>query len=67
MEIYLSRQPTSAKFFAVWFLDFGFVLLIGIGFQYFAVVPMRGLSPGKGIIEAIKSDTLSLSASQIGM
>ncbi len=39
------------KTFAVWVLDF----VPDIVFQYFAIVPMRGLSPGKGIIAALKA------------
>ena len=55
------------KTFAVWVLDFVLAFLLGIVFQYFAIVPMRGLSPGKGIVAAIKADTLSLTAWQVGM
>jgi hypothetical protein len=33
---------------------------LGIVFQYYAIVPMRGLSPGKGLVAAVKADTLSL-------
>ena len=55
------------KIFAIWIVDFVFAFLIGIVFQYFAIVPMRGLSFGKGVIAALKADTLSLTAWQIGM
>lgn len=55
------------KMFAVWILDFIFAFVLGIIFQYFAIVPMRKLSPGKGLIAALKADTLSLSAWQVGM
>ena len=55
------------KMFAIWIVDFIFAFLIGIGFQYFAIVPMRDLSFGKGVIAALKADTLSLTAWQIGM
>jgi len=55
------------KTFAVWVLDFLFAFVLGIAFQYFAIVPMRKLTPGKGIVEALKADSLSLSAWQIGM
>ncbi|MEO8925449.1 MAG: DUF4396 domain-containing protein [Caldimonas sp.] len=55
------------KTFAVWVLDFVFAFVLGIVFQYFAIVPMRGLSPGEGIIAALKADTLSLTAWQVGM
>ena len=57
----------SEKMFAVWVLDFILAYIFGIVFQYFTIAPMRDLSLGKGIIQAIKADTLSLSAWQIGM
>lgn len=55
------------KMFAIWIVDFIFAFLIGIVFQYLAIVPMRHLSFGKGGIAALKADTLSLTAWQIGM
>ncbi len=55
------------KIYAVWVLDFVFAFGLGIVFQYFAIVPMRGLSPGKGIVAALKADALSLASWQIGM
>ena len=57
----------SDRIFAVWILDFIFAFGLGIVFQYFAIVPMRGLSPGAGIIAAIKADALSLLSWQVGM
>jgi hypothetical protein len=36
--------------------------MLAIVFQYFTIAPMRDLSLGKGIIQAIKADTLSMSA-----
>lgn len=57
----------AEKTFAVWILDFVFAFLLGIVFQYFAIVPMRALSFGKGVIAALKADTLSLAAWQVGM
>ncbi len=48
-------------------VDFAAAYLLGIVFQYFAIVPMRQLSPGRGIWAAIKADTLSLVAFQVGM
>ena len=55
------------KMYAVWILDFILAFLFGIVFQYFSIVPMRKLSPGEGVIQAIKADFLSLTAWQIGM
>ncbi|MGN6543419.1 MAG: DUF4396 domain-containing protein [Aureliella sp.] len=57
----------AGKMFAGWVLDFAFAFLIGVAFQYFTIVPMRKLPPGKGLIEAIKADALSLTAWQVGM
>ena len=57
----------SEKTYAVWVLDFVFAYGLGIVFQYYAIVPMRGLPPGQGIVAAIKADTLSLIAWQVGM
>ncbi|GLY68136.1 DUF4396 domain-containing protein [Amycolatopsis taiwanensis] len=47
--------------------DFVLAVLLGIGFQYFAIAPMRGLAVGKGIVEAAKADVLSLTAFQVGL
>jgi hypothetical protein len=55
------------KIFGTWALNYAFALLFGIAFQYFAIVPMKGLSPGRGVVAALKADFLSLTAWQIGM
>ena len=55
------------KMYAVWVLDFAFAYALGIVFQYYAIVPMRGLSLGKGLVAAVKADTLSLILWQVGM
>ena len=55
------------KTFAIWILDFLAAFAFGIIFQYFAIAPMRNLSLGEGIIAALKADSLSLTAWQIGM
>jgi len=57
----------SDKIFAVWIVDYVFAYAFGIFFQYFTIAPMHGLSFGKGIVAAIKADTLSLTAWQLGM
>ncbi len=57
----------SEKIFAVWILDYIFAYLFGIIFQYFTIAPMRSLNFAQGIWAAIKADTLSLTAWQIGM
>jgi putative flippase GtrA len=40
---------------------------LGIVFQYFAIQPMRELAFGKAVAAAIKADTLSILAFQVGM
>jgi hypothetical protein len=57
----------SEKIFAVWVLDFVIAYIFGIAFQYFTIAPMRGLNLAQGLIAAIKADTLSLTAWQVGM
>jgi hypothetical protein len=44
-----------------------FAYAFGIVFQYFTIGPLRGISFGKGLLAAIKADTLSLTAWQVGM
>jgi hypothetical protein len=61
------RSFFSDKMFAVWALDYLFAFILGIAFQYFTIKPMRNLSAGRGLIEAVKADALSLTAWQIGM
>lgn len=55
------------KTFAVWILDFLLAYGFGIIFQYFTIAPMRGLSMAEGIWAAIKADTISITAWQVGM
>ncbi len=55
------------KIFGSWLLDYIFDYLFGIAFQYFTIKPMNDLSPGQGLWAAIKADTLSLTAWQVGM
>ncbi len=57
----------SEKMFAVWVLDYVFAFLLGVAFQYFTIKPMRQLSPAQDLVQAVKADTLSLTAWQVGM
>lgn len=55
---------------AIWadyIADFLLAFLFGIAFQYFSIVPMRHLSPGEGLRAALKADTLSILAFEVGM
>ncbi len=47
--------------------DYTLAYVLGIVFQYFAIAPMRGLSLWPGLWAAIKADTLSLTAFEIGL
>jgi len=55
------------KIFATWTLDTALAFGFGIAFQYFAIVPMRHLSPKAGILAALRADAASLMAWQAGM
>jgi hypothetical protein len=48
-------------------LDFLLAWFLVIIFQYFTIVPMRGLSQGKGMIAAMRADTFSIVAFEIGL
>lgn len=47
--------------------DFLFAYLIGVAFQYLTIVPMRGLSFGKGLVAAVRADTISITLFEVGM
>jgi hypothetical protein len=48
-------------------LDFTLAFLLGMGFQYFAIAPMRELRPMLGIKAALQADALSLISFEIGL
>jgi Domain of unknown function (DUF4396) len=52
---------------AEYVVDFALAFVLGIAFQYFAIAPMRGLGLRDGIAEALKADTLSLVAFEVGL
>lgn len=69
-EIFLLVIPIEifhSHLAGAWTVDFLFAFLIGILFQYFAIRPMRDISAKQALIAALKADTLSLIAWQIGM
>lgn len=57
----------GSTIFADYLADFVFAYAAGIVFQYFAIAPMRNLGLREGVIAAMKADTLSLVAFEIGM
>ena len=61
------KSVFAEKTFAVWILDFLLAYGLGIVFQYYTIKPMRDLSPGKAIVQALKADTASITSWQVGM
>jgi hypothetical protein len=57
----------AEKMFAIWVLDFILAYVLGIAFQYYAIKPMRDLTVGQALVAALKADTASITAWQIGM
>ncbi len=58
----------GSTLWAEYAIDFSAAWTLGILFQYWAIKPMRkDLSVGGAIVAAIKADTLSITAFQIGM
>lgn len=55
------------KLFGSWIIDYIFAFAFGIIFQYFSIKPMRNLSVKDGLISALKADSASLTAWQVGM
>jgi len=55
------------RVFAGWIFDFVLAYAFGIVFQYFTIAPMRKLGFAAGLWAAVKADTLSLIAWQVGM
>ena len=67
ISLALGWRAFGDKMFAVWVLDYLFAYAFGILFQYFTIAPMRGLGLWEGLWQAVKADTLSLTAWQVGM
>lgn len=65
--VYIPLTLFGHAIFAAWAVDFGLAFVFGIAFQYFTITPMKHLSPARGLVAALKADTLSLTAWQIGM
>lgn len=55
------------RIFAAWMVDFILAFIFGIVFQYLTIKPMQQLTPWQGLLAALKADTLSLTAWQVGM
>lgn len=57
----------GSSLWASFAIDLAAAWALGIVFQYFAIKPMRKVTPGQAIVAAIKADTLSILAFQVGM
>lgn len=55
------------RLFAEYVAEFVIAYLFGIAFQYFPIRSMRDVSPAEAIRDAVKADSLSLIAFEVGM
>jgi hypothetical protein len=55
------------RLFAEYVVEFGLAYLFGIAFQYLPIRAMRGLGWRGALLDAVKADTLSLTAFEVGM
>ncbi|MFL6415694.1 MAG: DUF4396 domain-containing protein [Bryobacteraceae bacterium] len=66
--VYLTGVTIAGSvLWADYLFDFVLAYLVGIAFQYYSIAPMRSLSGWDGIKAALKADTISLLAFEIGM
>lgn len=63
----LALTVAGSSLFASFVLDYVVAWTVGVAIQYFTIKPMRHLSVRGGIVAAIKADTLSITAFQVGM
>jgi hypothetical protein len=69
-EVFLGFVPVmlaGSRLLGGWLIDYIFAFSIGILFQYYAIKPMKMLTPRQAIFAALKADALSLTSWQIGM
>jgi hypothetical protein len=57
----------GSMLYASFAADLFLAWLLGIAFQYFTIKPMRNLSAGEALIAALKADTLSILAFEVGL
>ena len=57
----------GSTLWASYAIDLAAAWTLGIVFQYFSIKPMRKLTAGAALVAAIKADTLSIVAFQVGM
>ncbi len=64
---FLGAQLLGVALIPEYIGDYTLALIFGIAFQYFAIVPMRGLGFRDGLRAAVKADFLSLTAFEVGL
>jgi hypothetical protein len=57
----------GSHLYASFAADLFLAWLLGIAFQYFTIKPMRNLSASQALIAALKADTLSILAFEVGL
>jgi hypothetical protein len=55
------------RLYSEYVVEFALAYLFGIAFQYFPIRAMRQVATSEAIIDAVKADTLSLTAFDVGM
>jgi hypothetical protein len=63
----LGLQIAGLALWPEYIINFTLAFILGILFQYYSIAPMRGLGFKDGITAALKADTLSLIAFEIGV
>jgi hypothetical protein len=63
----LALKVAGLALYAEYLVNFSIAFVLGIAFQYAAIKPARDLSPGAGVSAALKADTLSLVAFEVGV
>lgn len=61
------HHASGLVLWAEYAIDLAVAWGLGVVFQYFAIKPMSKMSPGQALGAAIKADTLSILAFQVGM
>jgi Domain of unknown function (DUF4396) len=63
----LALEIAGLALWPEYIVEFSIAYVLGVAFQYLAIAPMRGLGLVAGLAAAVKADTLSLLAFEIGM
>lgn len=64
---FLGLQLAGMALWPEYIINFSLAFVLGIVFQYYSIAPMRSLGFKDGIIAALKADTLSLIAFEVGV